>query len=643
MTIPQSRSIKTLNYFVRLFLTVFILVSSYINIHAQIQSKVDSIIGLQNPPMDTILAWLDNHIDADIKDFRPVSNMALQYAYETKDPNIIAVAHELLASWHAYNGFFPVDSTLYHSKKVVYNYRLGSDSIKVANALKSLSLDYINNSQNEEALKIIFQALRIFEDNNDQAGAAGVYKNLASLYAFSKDGEKTIEYANKAIAILENTEDYYTLSITYLYLIQGYTQLDKYDEALEAAKKCLDISKEIPDQMGIPLRAHSWSYETYIKMGEFDLAYEEAVIAWNIAKNAVGEERAAGYRSEIGNSLMLQGKVSDALPHLRASVDLIEAQETRTASLPYDLLAQCYEKLGQYQNALKYYKVVADIDKKNLVAQVANLKSESVIKYETDKKDQELILQQARLKQKTTVQMLMAAFLGILALSLFLLFSSFRKNKKTSEKLEIKNQENELLLKEIHHRVKNNLQTISSLLNLQSESIKDEAAYDAVQESKNRVASMALIHQKLYQGENLAAIEMKDYFETIGNAVKESFGEKVDNISLEIEMPELELDVDTAVPIGLITNELLTNALKYAYPDDLSGTIKIKMTKTTDNLIQLEISDDGVGMNNESENQGFGTLLVQLLTTQLGGTLEKKHYNGTSIILLFKEQEKSVA
>jgi len=183
------------------------------------------------------------------------------------------------------------------------------------------------------------------------------------------------------------------------------------------------------------------------------------------------------------------------------------------------------------------------------------------------------------------------------------------------------------------------------LLNLQSESISDPSAFDAVQESKNRVASMALIHQKLYQGENLAAVEMKDYFKTIGKAVIESFGEKAEHISLDVEMDSVELDVDTAVPIGLITNELLTNSLKYAFDQQSDGKLSISLSLGEDSLYVLHIRDNGRGSGkvNRQQPSGFGTMLVQLLATQLGGKLEKKQINGTSVVLSFKDQSRSVA
>ncbi len=199
--------------------------------------------------------------------------------------------------------------------------------------------------------------------------------------------------------------------------------------------------------------------------------------------------------------------------------------------------------------------------------------------------------------------------------------------EKTNGLLEIQNAKNEVLLKEIHHRVKNNLQTISSLLSLQSKTIEDQGALDAVQESQNRVTSMALIHQKLYQGENLAAIEMRDYFETIGREILNSFGEKANGVTLDINMSEIELDVDTAIPIGLITNELITISLKYAFNQKGNGKISITMNKDENNLIQLRIADNGTNQSAGMSEGGsdFGTIVSQFTDDTIGRTSRTNH------------------
>jgi two-component sensor histidine kinase len=215
--------------------------------------------------------------------------------------------------------------------------------------------------------------------------------------------------------------------------------------------------------------------------------------------------------------------------------------------------------------------------------------------------------------------------------------------KATQVSLAARNTENELLLKEIHHRVKNNLEVVSSLLALQSAQIDDPSVQSAMLASQNRVHSMGIIHQKLYQGENLAAIEMRDYFINLSDNILDSFNAE-GHIKVECNMPKLILDVDTAVSIGLITNELLTNSLKYAFNEKENGAIKISLTEqdataNTEGVYLLKISDDGIGkpINEKAKGTGFGTQLVNLLTKQLDGKLTYEINNGTIVTLMFKK------
>ena len=190
--------------------------------------------------------------------------------------------------------------------------------------------------------------------------------------------------------------------------------------------------------------------------------------------------------------------------------------------------------------------------------------------------------------------------------------------------------EREVLLKEIHHRVKNNLQIISSLLNLQSRFIKDKTAVDAVQEGRNRVKSMALIHQKLYQQDNIQGIYMPEYIDNLTSSLLSSYKASNDKIHIKKEVDTINLDIDTAIPLGLILNELLTNSLKYAFVDRKEGTLQIKLTEIDKKLI-LEVSDDGVGMKNDEEGNknSFGLTLIESLAEKLDASVEMNQNEGT--------------
>lgn len=199
------------------------------------------------------------------------------------------------------------------------------------------------------------------------------------------------------------------------------------------------------------------------------------------------------------------------------------------------------------------------------------------------------------------------------------------------------NKEKEFLLKEIHHRVKNNLEVVSSLLALQTAQVKDPNVVSAMKESQNRVYSMSIIHQRLYQSNHLSTIEMKDYFFNLGTHILDSFGEE-ERIKINYKMAELHLDVDTAVPLGLIVNELLTNSLKYAFPNDRQGVITIDLSRKSAENIQLLVKDNGIGQTRDEpiKGTGFGKKLIELLTKQLDGTRQVIHTPGTQYLFEFK-------
>ncbi|HFA47649.1 MAG TPA: sensor histidine kinase [Bacteroidetes bacterium] len=303
-----------------------------------------------------------------------------------------------------------------------------------------------------------------------------------------------------------------------------------------------------------------------------------------------------------------------------------------------------YENMGDHKTALDYYKKFKTAQDSLVSVEKDATMSELLTKYETEKKEALIASQKEVIGQQKTIQWGAIAFAAILSFFMVLLYRNYKSKQKTNallkttnNELEKRNSENELLLKEIHHRVKNNLETVSSLLALQSAHVQDPTVLDAMQESQNRVQSMGIIHQKLYQGKNLAAIEMKDYFINLSENILDSFGAE-NRINVECAMDALELDVDTAVPVGLIVNELLTNALKYAFPENIEGQIKISLKEIEKGKLELKIADNGVGKNilENKKPTGFGTQLVQLLTTQLGGKLEEINKGGTIISMQFK-------
>jgi Signal transduction histidine kinase len=213
-------------------------------------------------------------------------------------------------------------------------------------------------------------------------------------------------------------------------------------------------------------------------------------------------------------------------------------------------------------------------------------------------------------------------------------------NKKAEEKIEESLKEKEMLLKEIHHRVKNNLSVISSLLNLQSGYIKDKEDLELFRESQTRAKSMALIHERLYQSEDLKRIDFSDYIKTLASDLFRTYAVDPTRINLKMDLEIILLDINTSIPLGLILNELVSNAMKYAFPDDEKGEINIKL-KSKDDQYTLTVSDSGVGLPDEldfDKIDSLGLQLVNSLTNQIDGTVELDMTHGTKFTITFQEK-----
>ncbi|MBD3883881.1 PAS domain S-box protein [Phormidium tenue FACHB-886] len=213
-------------------------------------------------------------------------------------------------------------------------------------------------------------------------------------------------------------------------------------------------------------------------------------------------------------------------------------------------------------------------------------------------------------------------------------------DRKQAEQAKASLEEKEVLLQEIHHRVKNNLQIISSLLNLQSKYIKDPATLEVFKESQERVRSMALIHEKLYQSEDLAQIDFAEYIQSLTANLFRSYAVKAQPIALKLEVSPVSLNVDTAIPCGLIINELVTNSLKHAFPTAQTGEIFIQFYADADHRLTLIIGDNGIGLPqglNLKTIRSLGLQLVFNLTKQLKGTIDISHQQGVLFKITFNE------
>ena len=216
------------------------------------------------------------------------------------------------------------------------------------------------------------------------------------------------------------------------------------------------------------------------------------------------------------------------------------------------------------------------------------------------------------------------------------------ERKHAEEQIKVSLKEKETLLQEIHHRVKNNMQVISSLLKMQMRSTDDKKTETALQDSQLRIQAMSYIHETLYGSDNLSSIEMKNYFLRLLSSIEQSYSNNMGRVKTIVDAGEITLGVKQATPVGLIINELVSNSYKYAFPDDKEGEINLQLTES-DHEIEMIYSDNGIGIPEDFDwynTKSLGLNLVKLLSeNQLSGSLEMKRENGTCFVIRFKKKE----
>jgi len=225
---------------------------------------------------------------------------------------------------------------------------------------------------------------------------------------------------------------------------------------------------------------------------------------------------------------------------------------------------------------------------------------------------------------------------------LLLMLNDIRERRQAEDVIKRSLEEKEVMLKEIHHRVKNNMQVISSLLSLQAKGVADSTVKAMLEESRNRVSSMSLVHEKLYQSKDLAYIDFKDYLQSLVAGIANTY--KRHDVVISVDMEPVALDVNVGIPCGLIVNELVSNSLKHAFPDGRKGTIILGINKNSEGNYVLFIADNGIGFPTEvvfRKTSTLGLQLVNVLSAQINGNIELSQEEGTRFNVTFPRTSKS--
>ncbi|WP_339706055.1 histidine kinase dimerization/phosphoacceptor domain -containing protein [uncultured Kriegella sp.] len=500
---------------------------------------------------------------------------------------------------------------------------------------------YERRGRLQEAIDYALESLKIGVELNDRKTMALAYSDLSNLFWKQSKFETGLEYGLKSLKLFEErgiTDLDYDFT---LYVVgNNYLALKEYDKAQKHYEHAIVIGERYGFYNNLS-DVYISLVDLYAYLNQFEKASKVGMNAVKYAE--LLENNFMEMRSwlSIGKMQNVQGKYVSAIESLKKCITIAtnDFGDAYYLSQAYETLGKAYAGNHNYQEA---YQAFAKYDAlKNLIFTAEADQRTALLRTEFDVANKEgtILTQETQLKKQRTKQTFITIIACLLFLLLLLSYKAIQNNVKKNELLKRQNGEKEFLLKEIHHRVKNNLEIVSSLLSLQAAQTQDSGVLDAFEESKHRVHSMGMIHQKLYMGKNLAAIEMRDYFINLAEYSLSVFGVE-DRVVVTVDMSPLELDVDMAIPIGLMVNELLTNALKYAFPDMENGKIRISLKKT-DQIFQLEVNDNGVGKTHktQTEGTGFGTQLIALLTRQLDGKMTLNTDQGTLVSIQFQSNK----
>lgn len=584
-------------------------------------------------------------------------------------------------------GFKPL-TRAYHALAEESVYKMPGEYGYLSNANYFMSdLSQAKGDLNQK-LFYILKVVKSVESSGDSEELDYAYFRLGNAYYELGQFDKSIAYHKKSLLLSqERGKLFIQVGLASRMVITWLNQ----GKAIEALSFLENITrKNFPYTYEDNLLMAQCYGACYSAMKQYDLAekyYLESVI-WS--KQITLRFQYTAWR-KISQFYVSSGQYDKADPYLKRLLAAPQKRIIPSHQIEVHLMAFKVDSArGSYVSAIKHYQKFKALNDSIFNEKRSKQITQLSIQYETEKKDQDLKLrqqdiqllrkqsqlQQTQLHQAATMRNAIIGSTILLLLLLGLGFNRYQIKQQSNQQLREKQieinrknyslelvvqekdvllidkeqllsdkdqllEEREWMLKEMHHRVKNNLQIITSLLHLQGSFLKDKEALTAIQESKNRVHAMALIHQKLYHTDRLSSIPMVNYIHEIVDYLINSFNRDA-TISKNINVSPIDMDVTFAVPLGLILNEAITNSLKYAFPGNRAGKLNVELIEDENKTYRFTVGDDGIGFpvnSDPDQKKTLGMSLIKGLSEQIDGTLTISHLAGVQISLIFIDEK----
>ena len=561
------------------------------------------------------------------------------------EDSLLAITRSHLSM--VYTGLSDLAKAKSQAEMAITYFSAQGDSLDWSNALIRSARVEIIQGDLHAALALHLQAKAVQQDILSVAEMGDIYNRLIDNYNRLQDYESALQYFDEYRAAPGSDNKY--MGVILINAALAYQPLGRLDSARTALNNALKYWK------------HSRSYRSKITIYQYlsniaelendfgtAVKYIDTALAfarqWNNAQS-LAEVISAKYelKEALGQNQEMLSQMLEANRYAKQSKEVAIQQNISQQ------LAQLYADKRNYQAAYDYLAIADSLSAiqytEQLADEVRNLEKKMI--REQSEKEIALLNEQNSLKTENLskakrLRNFLVALLLLAALSLSLVFFLFRQRTRNNALLKQKNatitralEENKFLIKEVHHRVKNNLQVVSSLLSLQSRYVNDESALSAIRTGKARVQAMSILHQNLYSNEDLKAIRIQDYFEDLGQNLFDTYQVGDKDIRFISHVNDISLDVDLVIPIGLIVNELMSNALKHAFSEQEEGYVSLSISQLDDQLL-VEVQDNGKGLPFKSlpeKSDSLGALLIKSFCKKINARLEIQNAVGTTFRL----------
>ena len=537
------------------------------------------------------------------------SDSSIYYSVLTQDSTLMNTAYMNKAE--LYNKTSKYNSAIEYALKALPLVP-STNLLRKYGIYKWLGKNYANISDYTKSISYSNKALSIAENNNYKRSQAEIYEQLGNIYLAKKNYQEAKDYYVKSLHFFEEKKPGFQLLDIYSHLIYSNIQLGNISEAQPLVNKAKSVFKKVENPQRTFL--YHWALAHYY------LAREQNQLAQKEFETLLNNGRKYGRL----------GSIISAYEGLK----ILAAQQNR------------WRESALYGDSILHYRSKKDIaHQRNTVYDLETkyntaIKNANIKRLEDESRINALTINQ---KNKQVYFLLGGLFFAITTLVGFIY--AYRTKQKSNKELTDVNvklskslERNQSLVKEIHHRVKNNLQVVSSLLNLQGRFEKDSNVQQAIRSGKDRVHSIALLHKRLYENEDLSTVNVKSYFTELIHHIVHTFQGRDHGLEIHLDIDELDLDIDSVVPLGLITNELVTNSMKYAFHDHDHPRLKFGLKVSTNQSAILYVEDNGPGLPYNSlptNPKSLGIQLIKSFARRMDADIEIINKEGSLIKITF--------